>query len=306
MRFEDELWVKLYKRDTATIMNLGWEARALQREILRKVDRAGILELGRAGMKALSNIARMPLEVVERALPELIAEEVVELRPDGILVMPKFIDAQECASSGAARSRSHREKVRDAARLAAWQNATTQQNVSSEEQNVTQEEQNVSQTKRGETARNGAERSATKRREEKRQDKDLPHDSLRSSSPPSGGQGRKRAEQGTRLAQDWVPNETSRRLCAELGMNLDYQLAQFKGYWVPLPGNRAKKLDWDQTFQTRLRDQAGRSGPRLIADRQPPPRPVLVRSVPAVEPPRVMPTQEELAYLQTIIEGKVM
>ena len=58
MRWEDENYVRLYTRDTTDWKLLSWEARALFVLLMRKLDRAGILELGRqsGGQAALSEL----------------------------------------------------------------------------------------------------------------------------------------------------------------------------------------------------------------------------------------------------------
>lgn len=125
MRWEDERYVRLYTRDTVEWNLLCWQARAILPLILRKVDRAGLLEVGRRGSRGLAANLQMPVEVVERGLegdpaqsssPEgLIASGSVELR-DGVLVVPKFIEAQEATACEALRAREYRARARDLAR----------------------------------------------------------------------------------------------------------------------------------------------------------------------------------------------
>ena len=72
MRWEDERYVRVYTRDTAELLALGWEARALFWEVLRKVDRAGLLPLGKTGVRGLAAVTGIPAEVVGRALALLL------------------------------------------------------------------------------------------------------------------------------------------------------------------------------------------------------------------------------------------
>jgi hypothetical protein len=70
-----------------------------------------------------------------------------------------------------------------------------------------------------------------------------------------------KSKRGTRLSPDWRPCEANYKLGAELGFSgpeVDAEVPEFKDYWIPLPGNRALKLDWDATFNNRLRDIAKR------------------------------------------------
>jgi len=115
MRFEDEQYVRLYKRDTTTWKMLPWQARCLLPLILRKLDRAGILDLGSDGLEALAVHIEMPLEVVEPGIAALLKRNVLVLREDGVLLWPKFIDGQEAKQSDKARQKAARDRARDVA-----------------------------------------------------------------------------------------------------------------------------------------------------------------------------------------------
>lgn len=117
MRFEDERYVRLYTRDTTTWLMLPWQSRAILPQILRKVDRAGILDLGADGLEALSAHIQFPLEVVEAGMPELLRRGVLVMRDD-VLLWPKFIEGQEAKQSDRARAKASRERARDMAKAA--------------------------------------------------------------------------------------------------------------------------------------------------------------------------------------------
>lgn len=118
MRFEDEIYVRVYTRDTPDLLALGWEGRALLWEILRKVDRAGLLPIGKSGHRGLAALLHMPEDVVGRALPALLEDGVVVLT-DGVLCVRNFIEAQETPQSNAAKCRDYRARKRDIARARA-------------------------------------------------------------------------------------------------------------------------------------------------------------------------------------------
>lgn len=113
MDWENERYVRVYTRDTADILAIGWEGRALFNEILRKVDRAGLFDSDEP--EVISELIRMPLDVVERALPKLLKRGMVE-RLNGWLLVPNFLEAQEAKASESQRSREHRARRRDQAR----------------------------------------------------------------------------------------------------------------------------------------------------------------------------------------------
>src|SRR4051794_1870175 len=53
LRWEDERYVRFYVRDTTDWLMLSWKAQGLFGLILRKVDRAGVLDLGKLGKRGI-------------------------------------------------------------------------------------------------------------------------------------------------------------------------------------------------------------------------------------------------------------
>lgn len=120
--------MRLYTRDTADWMALSWDAQALLSQLLRKVDRAGAIALGRHGKKAVAIV------LGQVALWERIAPALEELLVDGCvcvsgehLFIPNFLEAQEAVSSDAQRKRDQRE--REQARLLAASISVTQRDA---------------------------------------------------------------------------------------------------------------------------------------------------------------------------------
>ena len=110
MNWSDERYVRVYTRDTMGAMRLGWDGRALFREILCKVDRAGILS-GYIDTDGLAALLRMPAEVVSRSLPVLLRDGCISIVGE-YLVVRNYIEAQEADSSSAQRQRDSRERSR--------------------------------------------------------------------------------------------------------------------------------------------------------------------------------------------------
>jgi len=111
MNWEDERYVRLYTRDTITWKLLGWEGRFVMMSLLRKVDRAGCLDL-EAGTEGLAALLEMPEEIVQVGLAACAKRGTVQLRGH-MLVLPRFIEAQEAKQSDRQRQRECREKRRD-------------------------------------------------------------------------------------------------------------------------------------------------------------------------------------------------
>lgn len=114
--YANERFVVVYTRDTVTWKLLDWEARAVLLLMLRKVDRAGVIEVGEDGLAGLAAILEVPLDVLERAMPKLTKDErgTVTFR-DGYVALPNFIAAQETPRSDRQRQKDSRETRRDVA-----------------------------------------------------------------------------------------------------------------------------------------------------------------------------------------------
>lgn len=114
MNWPDERYVRFYTRDTVTWKRWSWQARAAFGLLLRKVDRAGVLDTG-AGNKAeaVALLLEVPLDVARQAVNEwLISGTLVETATT--LVLPSFIEAQESTQTDAARQRESRARRRAA------------------------------------------------------------------------------------------------------------------------------------------------------------------------------------------------
>jgi hypothetical protein len=113
MRWEDERYVRVYTRDTADWLALSFDAQSLFMHLLRKVDRAGVLDLGRQGKRAVaSTIGHMSLwDRLSPALEELLLDGCVRIE-GSTLVIPNYLEAQESRASDKARKREERERAR--------------------------------------------------------------------------------------------------------------------------------------------------------------------------------------------------
>ena len=159
MRWEDERYVKVYTRDTPEWCVLSWEARACFLLLIRAVDRAGMLRLGPAGAKSLAALIRVPVDVVERVLPELEADGCVRVK-DGTIIVPNFCEAQEARQSDKARARTARERARASAIDEKEHADAASRGVTGPSQNVTGESRGVTGPSHGVTPNHTASLSA--------------------------------------------------------------------------------------------------------------------------------------------------
>lgn len=110
MDWSNEPYVRVYTRETDDDLSLSWEARALWDRLMTKFDRSGLVETKR-GPRGLAAITRIPAVVIERVLPELLADgRLVEVAAG--YMAPNFIAAQEAKKSDKLRQKESRDRRR--------------------------------------------------------------------------------------------------------------------------------------------------------------------------------------------------
>jgi hypothetical protein len=115
MRWEDERYIRVFTRDTPDWMALGYDAQCLFMQLLRKVDRAGILPIGKHGKKSVAIVLGQVVLWESRIAPALdvLLEDGCVVMDSDKLVIRNFIEAQECRASDALRSKEKRERARE-------------------------------------------------------------------------------------------------------------------------------------------------------------------------------------------------
>lgn len=64
------------------------------------------------------------------------------------------------------------------------------------------------------------------------------------------------AERGTRLSESWIPTDKDIAYAESLGMSQEYialEAEKFRDYWTSLPGQKARKLNWEATWRNWVR-----------------------------------------------------
>lgn len=124
MDFTNEAYVRVYKRDTTTWRRLGWEGQCTLMQLLRKVDRAGVIDIDDLDpAEACAMHTGGPIEFVREGVTRMLSLGVAEHRGTS-LVFPRFLEAQESSKSDRQRQRESRERRRDQARSEPSQNVT--------------------------------------------------------------------------------------------------------------------------------------------------------------------------------------
>jgi hypothetical protein len=104
-----------------TWLSWSWQAQGLFCCLIRKLDRAGLMELeGFDAAVVVSVQTRWPLEVVQKHLPELMKPgqsgiPTIDVS-NGCLIATAFVEAQNAAMSDAKRSKEYRARKREMAR----------------------------------------------------------------------------------------------------------------------------------------------------------------------------------------------
>src|SRR5436309_1936659 len=106
MDWSNEEYVKVYRRETDDDLILSWQARALWAAMMIKFDRAGLIETRRRA-RGLAALVRIPVDVVQAALPELLEDGRVQEVPVGYFAR-NFLIAQEASKSDKLRQRDSR------------------------------------------------------------------------------------------------------------------------------------------------------------------------------------------------------
>jgi hypothetical protein len=84
---------------------------------------------------------------------------------------------------------------------------------------------------------------------------------------PKGTTDAKSTSRGARLSENWKPAQREIDLAFSLGMSreeLNHAEIEFRNYWIAIPGAKGRKLDWDATFNNRVRDRVA-----FLAQRRP-------------------------------------
>jgi hypothetical protein len=112
MDFSNEPYVRLYTRNTTTWRRLEWQGQCVMMQLLRVVDRAGVLDIeDMTPAEAVSLHTGLPADVAEHGMARMLDLGVC-VHNGGALLFPRYLDAQESNKSDRQRQRESREKRR--------------------------------------------------------------------------------------------------------------------------------------------------------------------------------------------------
>jgi hypothetical protein len=236
-----EPFARLYKRETDDDLLLSWEARAVWHEFLKKCDSSGHIAT-RRGVQGLAALIRIPLDVVERILQELIEDGRIRSIPATGFVAPNYVDANYVARSNGARQAAFRAKQR----ASSVSDGNGSHGASDS-------------TSRDVTPSNGESHGVTSGNENCHTSHPIHTNQSLVVPTDDAGASKSRAKRRAGIPEDWKPRDEERQLARSLGLDCDREAAEFLSYWL---GDGRPKSSWDQTFRNRLQQQSQRGGQR--------------------------------------------
>lgn len=209
MNYEDEPYVRVYKRKTATFKRIGWEGRTVLWHLFLEADKSGIIDVGDDEVGSVCVLTDLPEDVVIRGLSKLASHGVTE-RHGTSLVITRFIEAQEAKRSDVARSRDYRERRR----------AEVRQNITLRDESITQRDES-SRPVTAVTKRHSQQSSADQIRETPLTPLEKP------AAPDTPAKPAKRVRERTRVDPNsgWDPDQVAQ--LAAIGRNPELENRQF-------------------------------------------------------------------------------
>lgn len=235
---------------------LSWEARAVWYEFLRRCDRSGLVETKR-GVRGLAALLRIPADVVDRVLPELLEDGRVRPVSSTGYVAPNFVVANYTTRTDKARQSESRQRRQQIAlnghdsRHGAGVDAANP--VISERD----DRYGTGDSSHDVTRCHDESQPVTQNRSDQIRTDQIGAQTRAMDGPASPGPGTKRARRKT-IPPDWAPREREQDLARELQLDAIREAREFLAFWL---GDGGTKTDWDQVFATRLYTVARRPSP---------------------------------------------
>lgn len=130
MNFEDEEYIRVYTRNTATTKKLGWEGRTVLWHIERIVQKSGVLELedGDDLVEVVAALCDLPEDITKCGL-ERLASRGVTVRHEASLEIVRFVEAQNAKRSDRLRAQDYRDRQKAEALVSAEKKADASRSV---------------------------------------------------------------------------------------------------------------------------------------------------------------------------------
>ncbi len=248
MDWSEERYARIYTRDTADLLAFGWEGRLVWYELVRKVDRAGVLDHG-GDIDVVAELLRVPVEIFNVGIARIAKRGSARLNETAIII-PNYIEAQEAEQSDRQRQRESRARRRDRA-LANGADPAAAKAAARPDlyggRTVTPRDPVTSPSVTDGHARSRAVTSGHSVPDRTVPDLTVP---CRAEGEPAQ---RTRGRPKSELPAGWAPAPDQRVLAAELGVSLEREAAKFRDHAL---ANGRRAVRWDSAFAGWLRKAA--------------------------------------------------
>lgn len=259
MDWANEDYVRVYTRETPDDIDLSWEALALWRTLLLRFDRSGLLPV-RNGWASVARLIRWPVDVVERAGPELLRDGRVRSVETGLFA-PNYVAAQTASKSDKQRQKESRERRRaEADAMQDVEIASARHDVSHA---VTRESQPVTPSHSLLCSADPLLRDAMRIQPIQSADQSPPE-----AAPPQPERAGRRSKPRRSLPDDWQPRPQERERARESRLDCDREAMRFRDHHT---AKGTTMVDWDAAFRTWLgnAEQWGRQNGRPANNHSP-------------------------------------
>ena len=271
MRWEDERYVRFYTRNTPEWLSMSWHARGLMGLLMRSVDRAGVLPLGRLGLKGVAAAVQAPWSEIEAPLRELIEDGCVRFNESVCAILiPNFLEAQEARQSDRARQAKAREATRslfdsdvtgrDSSPAQDTRNALSRTELTPSDLDVTARDQTFGNVTPSCAVLSRTVPNQTEEAEMAPPLRGVAHPGVLSTGvgdmePPKPRRGKGR--EGRRMVEGWQPRPETLAMFRAEGVDAAAHVLEFVDYWLADDTGQGTKRDWEAAFRNRIRSLIG-------------------------------------------------
>lgn len=254
MNFEDEHYVRIYTRDTKTWKRWGWEAQTVFMHVMRKLDKAGVLDDIDEPVPDVALMTGLPEEIVAAGLHKILEAGALELHGT-TLVAPKYIEAQTAAKTDSQRQKECRERRRAVARSVTIRDTSDTKRdepVTNPDETVTGGHSlSLSAVQCSADQRSAVQVSAESAPTREASSAEAPHPTPSAAKPKPDRRKPKRP-----IPPDWTPKPRHFEKATERGADCALAAEKFRGHAESVD---RRCSDWDRAFDNWLLNEKPQS-----------------------------------------------
>lgn len=242
-------WSKFYWDDwgnDAALQSCNVAAQGLWINLLRVMfnnERQGYLQINNKPMTPtqIAKITGIDSRTITNQLKVLIKNNVCSVDENGIVFSRRMVRESKAKSDKVAAN-THRVSN---------DHAATMQRVCNEDVTCTQKEIAENSQKQDPLNKNRIDKNRIDKKKEKsnkKESENLVGD--QGDVSPNGSTQNIKSKHGSRLPDDWSPDEQGREYARNLGLDVGRTIEDFCDYWHAKTGKDATKMDWSLTWKT--------------------------------------------------------